>query len=292
MTSSPEPHLTESLAENDEFEREPVPPGKVKGFKSFLGLVAGEHIAGTEFVIGPLFVLHGAGARDVFLGLLVGNILATLSWTLICAPIAVKTRLTIFFQLEKISGRSLVAFYNGVNALLFCVSAAAMIGVSASAIGTLLGLPTPGLTDLMPPGPVWVASVTVIGLVMAVVATYGFDRVSRFSTVFAPWMPLIFLTGAIAALPSLGALAGAEGAVVRDHRVDDLQRRTRVVGDSPAAAGVEVDPHPVEVPPATVVVDDLAADHGAGEHPPGSAVLAAEHGTALPAAVRPARSSR
>ena len=40
----------------DEFEREAVPPGKVKGFKSFLGMVAGEHIAGTEFVIGPLWV--------------------------------------------------------------------------------------------------------------------------------------------------------------------------------------------------------------------------------------------
>jgi len=210
MTSAKDTPIAASLDEIDEFEREPVPPGKVKSFKSFLGLVAGEHIAGTEFVIGPLFVIHGAGARDVFLGLLVGNILATLSWTLICAPVAVRTRLTIFFQLEKISGRSLVAFYNSVNALLFCVSASAMIGVSASAIGTLLGLPTPGLTDLMPPGPVWVVSVTIIGFVMAVVATYGFDRVSRFSNVFAPWMPLIFLAGAIAALPSLGVTSFAD----------------------------------------------------------------------------------
>jgi len=111
MTSAKDAPLIDSLDEIDEFEREPVPPDKVKGFKSFLGMVAGEHIAGTEFVIGPLFVIHGAGARDVFLGLLVGNILATLSWTLICAPTAVKTRLTIFFQLEKISGRSLVASY-------------------------------------------------------------------------------------------------------------------------------------------------------------------------------------
>ena len=203
-------HSKETLDTIDEFEREPVPPDEVKGFKSFLGMVAGEHIAGTEFVIGPLFVLHGAGARDVFLGLLVGNLLATLSWTLVCAPIAVKTRLTIFFQLERISGFSLVSIYNAVNALLFCVSASAMIGVSSSAIGVLLGLPTPGLTDLLPPGPVWVASVAVIGLVMAVVATYGFDRVSRFANVFAPWMPLIFLTGAIAALPGLGVTSVAD----------------------------------------------------------------------------------
>ena len=210
MAHTKDAPIKETLDTIDEFEREPVPPDKVKGFKSFLGMVAGEHIAGTEFVIGPLFVLHGAGARDVFLGLLVGNILATLSWTLICAPIAVKTRLTIFFQLEKISGFSLVSIYNAVNALLFCVSASAMIGVSSSAIGVLLGLPTPGLTDLLPPGPVWVVSVAVIGLVMSVVATYGFDRVSRFANVFAPWMPLIFLAGAIAALPSLGVTSLAD----------------------------------------------------------------------------------
>ncbi len=80
----------------NEYEREPVPQSKVKGFKEFVGLVAGEHIAGTEFIIGPLFVLHGVGATDLILGLLLGNILATLSWALICAPTAVKTRLTIF----------------------------------------------------------------------------------------------------------------------------------------------------------------------------------------------------
>ncbi|CAN0506679.1 unnamed protein product, partial [Scytosiphon promiscuus] len=78
--------FVEELDQIEEFEREPVPKNKVKGFKSFVGMVAGEHIAGTEFVIGPLFVLHGVGATDVFLGLLLGNILATLSWTLICAP--------------------------------------------------------------------------------------------------------------------------------------------------------------------------------------------------------------
>jgi purine-cytosine permease-like protein len=211
--------VKETLDSIDEFEREPVPPDKVKGFKSFLGLVAGEHIAGTEFVIGPLFVLHGAGVRDVFLGLLVGNVLATMSWTLVCAPVAVRTRLTIFYQLEKISGRSLVSFYNAVNGLLFCVAGAAMIGVSASAIGTLLGLPTPGLTDLLPPGPVWVISVALIGLVMSVVATYGFDRVSRFANVFAPWMPLIFLTGAIAALPGLGVTSLADFWTVAEEKI-------------------------------------------------------------------------
>jgi len=37
-----------------------------KDFSAF----SGEHIAGTEFVIGSLLVMHGVAARDFFLGLL------------------------------------------------------------------------------------------------------------------------------------------------------------------------------------------------------------------------------
>ena len=46
----------------NEFEREPIPQSKLQGLKSFLGMYAGEHTAGTEFVIGPLFVAHGVAA--------------------------------------------------------------------------------------------------------------------------------------------------------------------------------------------------------------------------------------
>ncbi len=196
--------LSEQLADINEYERERVPERAVKGFRSFVGMVAGEHIAGTEFVIGPLFVLHGAGASDVLWGLLLGNILATLSWTLVCAPAAVKTRLTNFFQLEKISGVTLVTVYNLVNGLLYCVAAAAMIGVSASAIGLLLSIEGPGLGDLYPTSIAWVLVVVAIGAVIVVVSTFGFDRVSKFANVFAPWMPLVFLASGIAVLPSLG----------------------------------------------------------------------------------------
>ena len=196
--------VQDQLSNIDEYEREPVPPRAVKGFKSFVGMVAGEHIAGTEFVIGPLFVLHGAEAKDIFIGLLIGNILATLSWALVCAPAAVKTRLTIFYQLEKISGVGLVTIYNVVNGLLFCVTASAMIGVSASAVSLLFDIPGPGLTDLYPTSLAWVLIIVAIGLVIAIVATFGFDRVSAFANIFAPWMPLIFLAAGIAVLPQLG----------------------------------------------------------------------------------------
>ncbi|MGB5822210.1 MAG: hypothetical protein WBG90_22195 [Saonia sp.] len=196
--------LKEQLKEINEYEREPVPRKSVKGFKSFVGMVAGEHIAGTEFIIGPLFVLHGVSIIDIFLGLFLGNLLATLSWTLICAPAAVKTRLTIFYQLEKISGVGLVSLYNLVNGILFCVTAAAMIGVSASAVGLLLNIQGPGLTDLYPTSFLWILIIAGIGMVITIVATFGFDRVSKFANIFAPWMPLVFLASGIAMLPSLG----------------------------------------------------------------------------------------
>lgn len=97
--------LTEQLDTVEEYERERVPASALKNWRGFLGLYAGEHTAGTEFVIGPLFVAHGASAGDLVTGLLVGNLLAVMSWAFMCAPIAVKERITLYFKLEKICGR-------------------------------------------------------------------------------------------------------------------------------------------------------------------------------------------
>ena len=93
---------------HDEFERTPVPEKSRLGFKSFIGQYAGEHCAGTELMIGPLFVAAGVGAFDVLFGLLVGNLLAVFSWMFLCAPIAVRARLTLYYQLEKICGKRMV----------------------------------------------------------------------------------------------------------------------------------------------------------------------------------------
>src|SRR3989339_687354 len=87
-----------------EFEREPVPQNRLLGFRSFVGMYAGEHTAGTELMIGPLFVAAGVSAIDLVVGLLVGNLLAVLSWMALTAPIATRRRLTLYYQLEKICG--------------------------------------------------------------------------------------------------------------------------------------------------------------------------------------------
>ena len=106
MGQTPQPgSLVERLDALYEYEREPIKEKDLHGWKIFWATFAGEHIAGTEFVIGPLFVMHGCTARDVLLGLLIGNFLAVLSWAFICAPIAVKTRLTQYWQLAQ-AGRA------------------------------------------------------------------------------------------------------------------------------------------------------------------------------------------
>ncbi len=84
-----------------EFEREPVPQSKLKSWKSFLGMYAGEHAAGTEFMIGPLFLTAGVSAFDLIIGLLLGNLLAVLSWRFFTAEIAVKKSSPSIFSSKK-----------------------------------------------------------------------------------------------------------------------------------------------------------------------------------------------
>ena len=123
----------------DEFEREPVPPAAQKGASAFWGMYAGEHTAGTEFMIGPLFVAWGASAFDLIVGLLLGNLMAVLTWRFLTAEIATQKRLTLYYQLEKITGRNLVTLYNFFNGVLFCFLAGAMVTVSATAVGVPFG---------------------------------------------------------------------------------------------------------------------------------------------------------
>jgi len=51
-----------------EFDRTPVASESLQSGRYFAASYAGEHVAGTEFVIGALFVSFGLGALDVILG--------------------------------------------------------------------------------------------------------------------------------------------------------------------------------------------------------------------------------
>ena len=196
--------LVKQLDSVEEFERTPVPKEKWKGWGSFIGMYAGEHTAGTEFVIGPLFVAHGAAAGDLILGLLLGNLLAVLSWAFLTGPIATKARITLYYLLDKICGSKLTVVYNLVNALMFCFLAGAMISVSATAVGIPFGLSMPALNDWLPNSIGWIVAVVVVGAVTTIVAMFGYNLVSRFANIAAPWMILVFVGAAVAVLPELG----------------------------------------------------------------------------------------
>lgn len=189
-----------------EFEREPVPDNALLGQGKFWGMYAGEHAAGTEFMIGPLFLAAGASLQDLILGLLLGNILAVLTWRYLVTPIAVAKRMTLYYQLERIAGGSLVKFYNVVNGILFCFLAGAMITVSASAVGIPFGInyAVPEATFGLG-APSFTMVVVMVGIVIAVIAASGYETVARFANIAAPWMIGIFAACGIVSLVQMNA---------------------------------------------------------------------------------------
>lgn len=191
-----------------EFDREPVAAHKLQGGARFAGLFAGEHVAATEFVIGAFFVLNGVSFFDLIFGLLIGNLLAVLSWSFICAPIATRTRLTLYWYLRKIAGPGLNLIYNIANALLYCILAGAMIAVSATAVGLIFGVAVPAPSAVFPPSLGWAALTLSIGILFTLLAVLGFERLSRFAQVCSPWIFVVFVAGAVAMLPRLGVHPG------------------------------------------------------------------------------------
>ena len=187
----------------NEFEMEPVAPESLKSSKSFIASFAGEHVAGTEFVIGALFVSWGVSTGDLLIGLLIGNTLAVLTWALITAPIATDTRLTLYAYLEKIAGPGTIKVYSLVNGVLFCILAGAMVTVSASAVRVLFDLPAQ--VNWYPTDAGFVIVALTVGAVVSYIAMNGFTKVTRFAEVCAPWMILMFIIGAVISLPVLVA---------------------------------------------------------------------------------------
>ncbi len=220
-----------------EYEREPVPEHALLGFKNFVGMYAGEHCAGTELMIGPLFVAAGVSAFDVVVGLLLGNALAVLSWMVLTAPIAVRARLTLYYQLERICGRRLVTLYNLANGVMFCFLAGSMITVSATALGVMFDFPMPGLNDVYPNSVGWVLAVLAVGTAISVVAAYGYETVSRIANIAAPWMVLVFLAFGLVGLRQFMDATGTETRSLGD--LWDLAQTTIWKGGEPLPGKVK-----------------------------------------------------
>ncbi|QBG48038.1 hypothetical protein EGM51_11750 [Verrucomicrobia bacterium S94] len=182
-------------------EQLPVSKHKLHGWGHFLGLYAGEHVAATEFVIGATFVALGAKTMDILLGLLIGNILAILSWTMITSPIAVDTRMSLYNYLHKIAGDKMTALYNWANVIIFTVISAAMITVSSTAVRFLFKIPAQ--LAWYPTNPWFVVVVLAVGIIVVFVAMYGFNAVSEFSGICAPWLFVMFTSGSLVLMPAL-----------------------------------------------------------------------------------------
>ncbi|WP_339725794.1 hypothetical protein [Maribacter stanieri] len=187
--------------ENLNEEQLPVAKHKLHDWTHFAGLYAAEHVAATEFVIGATFVALGAKTMDIILGLLIGNILAVLSWTFITSPIAVETRLSLYTYLNKIAGDSMTKLYNWANVIIFSVISAAMITVSATAVRFAFDIPAQ--LNWYPTNMWFVVIVFCVGLVVVSIALYGFNAVSEFSGICAPWLFVMFTSGAMVLLPAL-----------------------------------------------------------------------------------------
>lgn len=185
----------------------PVSEKNLSGIGNFLGLYGGEHIAATEFVFGATLVSWGCSAKDILIGLIIGNILAVLSFTLCCAPLAVDTRLTLYSYLRKILGPVAQKFYALVWGACSVVLASSGICVSATAIREVVGLPIQH--NWYPTSLGFIVIVLVLGAIVTVVAANGFDAVAKFSSTCVPWMITIFFIGALVALPQLAAVSGA-----------------------------------------------------------------------------------
>ncbi len=187
--------------ENLDEEQLPVAKHKLHDWTHFAGLYAAEHVAATEFVIGATFVALGAKTMDIILGLLIGNILAVLSWRFITSPIAVDTRLSLYTYLNKIAGDSMTKLYNWANVIIFSVISAAMITVSSTAVRFAFNIPAQ--LNWYPTNAWFILIVLAVGIFVVSIALYGFNAVSEFSGICAPWLFVMFTSGAMVLLPAL-----------------------------------------------------------------------------------------
>lgn len=184
----------------------PVATQEISGPARFFGLYGGEHIAATEFVIGATLVQYGCSATDIVVGLAIGNLLATLSFALLCAPIAVDTRLSLYTYLQKVVGVNVQKLYNLVFGLGFAALGATGICVSATAIRRVFDIPVQ--LEWYPTSQGFVIVVLALGAVVVSVAANGFKGVSRFATKCVPWMIMIFALAYIVVLPMLADSVG------------------------------------------------------------------------------------
>lgn len=184
----------------------PVATKELSGPGKFFGLYGGEHIAATEFIIGATLVQYGCSATDILIGLAIGNLLATLCFALLCAPIATDSRLSLYSYLHRVVGVKVQKLYNIVCGVAFAGLAATGICVSASAIRRVFDVPIQH--EWYPTSIKFIVIVLILGAVIITIAANGFEGVSKFASKCVPWMIVLFLLGFLCVLPQLADVTG------------------------------------------------------------------------------------
>ncbi len=184
----------------------PVATRDLSGAGKFFSLYGGEHIAATEFVIGATLVQYGCSAFDILVGLAIGNLLATLCFALLCAPIATDTRLSLYTYLSRVVGKKVQKLYNLIFGIGFAALGATGICISATAIRRILDVPIQ--QEWYPTSIKFVLIVIALGAVIVFVAANGFDGVSAFATKCVPWMICLFGLAFVCVLPQLAEVTG------------------------------------------------------------------------------------
>lgn len=211
---------TADAGQGGEFERQRIPASRQLSGKYFLGSYAGEHVAGTEFVIGASLVALGVSTSDLLWGLLIGNLFAVLSWAWVCSPVAVRSRMTVYWYLERLAGKRFSLVYNLLNGLIFAVVSGAMMTVSASAFRVVTSIPPQ--TAWYPQSLSFVALVLLVGAITVWMTLKGFKLIANLSTVCSPWMAVMFLASGVVTLPVLLHMGELDGITTLSGVVDTL----------------------------------------------------------------------
>lgn len=118
------------------------------------------------------------------------------------------TRVTLYSYLGKVLGKPMQKVYNFIWGIASIAMAASMLTVSASAVREVFHIKIQ--TEWYPTDIKFILVVVILGIIVTLVAANGFNAVSKFSSICAPWMMATFLAGIFVVLPQLLEVTGGQ----------------------------------------------------------------------------------
>ncbi len=130
-----------------------------------------------------------------------GDVLGTGLWAGMNRFVETEDRVTVTGRIQENSGLARPKLYNWANVIIFSVISAAMITVSSTAVRFAFDIPAQ--LNWYPTNFWFILIVLAVGVFVVSIALYGFNAVSEFSGICAPWLFVMFTSGAMVLLPAL-----------------------------------------------------------------------------------------